>query len=292
MLEVKKEIVRSNNFNCLWEYFQIVIGCFITAISFNVFLAPNQIVSGGTAGLSIIVKQLYGVEPAITQWATNIPLFFIGLLFLGKKFGVKTAFGSCVLPLLILLTKNMPTVTQNPILSSVYGGVLAGIGLGLVFRSNGSTGGTSIIATLINYYTGFSIGKSQLIIDGLVILSGGLVFNVEKILYALIVNFITGKAIDLIQLGFTSSKLAFVVSDRVEEIRNAVIKDLDRGLTKLSGVGGYTEEEHDVLMVVMQQMEVNKFKVLVKEYDPNAFIIISDTHEVLGMGFDLSKVKQ
>jgi uncharacterized membrane-anchored protein YitT (DUF2179 family) len=273
----------------LVENFEILLGSFITALGFNIFLNPNDIASGGVAGISVIIKHLLGIQPAITQWALNIPLFFLGLIILGRLYGLRTVVGSFFLPLFIFITKNIPPITSNPLLASIYGGLVVGIGLGLVFKGNASTGGLSIIASIVNKYTGFSMGKCQMITDAFVVISASLVFSPDKVLYALISIFLTSKAIDLIQLGFTSSKVAFVVSDKSDEISKIILKNLNRGLTKLSGLGGYTEENRTVLMVVMEQSEITRFKTIVESIDPTAFIIISNTHEVLGRGFNLHK---
>ncbi|SMC23831.1 Uncharacterized membrane-anchored protein YitT, contains DUF161 and DUF2179 domains [Clostridium acidisoli DSM 12555] len=271
------------------ENLEILLGSFLTALGFNVFLNPNDIASGGVAGISVIIKHVFGVQPAITQFALNIPLFFLGLIILGKLYGLRTVVGSFFLPFFIFLTKNIPAITLNPLLASIYGGLVVGIGLGLVFKGNASTGGLSIIASIVNKYTGFSMGKCQMLTDACVVISASIVFSPDKVLYALISIFLTSKAIDLIQLGFTSSKVAFVVSDKSDEISKIILKNLNRGLTKLSGLGGYTEESRTVLMVVMEQSEITRFKNMVEAIDPSAFIIISNTHEVLGRGFNLHK---
>jgi uncharacterized membrane-anchored protein YitT (DUF2179 family) len=273
----------------LIDNLQILLGSFVTAVGFNAFLNPNDIASGGIAGISVIIKHMLGIQPAITQWALNIPLFFLGLIVLGKLYGLRTVVGSFFLPLFIYLTKNLVPVTTNPLLASIFGGLVVGIGLGLVFKGNASTGGLSIVASIVNKYTGFSMGKCQMITDAFVVISASLVFTPDKVLYALISIFVTSKAIDLIQLGFTSSKVAFVVSEKSDDISKIILQNLDRGLTKLSGLGGYTDEKRTVLMVVMEQSEITRFKNLVEAIDPTAFIIISNTHEVLGKGFNLHK---
>lgn len=280
---------KNSKYHYIMQYLQLIIGCVITAVGFNVFLKPNQIASGGMVGISLIVKELFNIEPAITQWGGNIALFLVGLFLLGKKYILRTALGSLILPLFIFFARNLNAVTLNPLLGSIYGGLLAGIGLGLVFKSDGSTGGTSILASIVNKYAGISLGNSQGLIDASVIIAAAFVFDGEKALYAIISLFITSKAIDLIQLGFSGSKVAFIVSNESEIIKEYVLKNLDRGVTKLSGFGGYTEEERTILMVVMDKSEINRFKDLVKSIDPKAFIIISDTHEVLGQGFNLNR---
>jgi uncharacterized membrane-anchored protein YitT (DUF2179 family) len=289
---VKKRSEKTVNtvYALILEYILLLIGCLLTAVSFNLFLSPNHIASGGVVGLSVIIRELFGVEPAITQWLVNIPLFAAGLLLLGKKFGLKTAVGSFFLPFFILLTRDLKPLTENLLLAALYGGIGVGTGLGLVFRSKGSIGGFTVIAHMIHKYTGFTIGKVIMALDALVILTAGLSLNAEKALYALIVVFVTGRAIDLVQMGLTYSKVAFVISDHHAAISDAILNELDRGLTKLPGLGGFTGEERTVLMVVMNQSEVLRFKTLVKKQDPHAFIIISDTHEVLGQGFKFQPV--
>jgi uncharacterized membrane-anchored protein YitT (DUF2179 family) len=249
------------------------------------FLSPNQVASGGVSGISILVRQVFGIEPAYTQWALNIPLFLLGLKLLGQQFGIKTAVGSVLLPLLILLTRGLPPLTDNLLLASIYGGILIGIGLGLVFRGKGSTGGLDLAAQLVHKFTGMSLGLAVAMLDGMVILAAGIVLSPEKALYALIGLFVTGKTINAVQIGFNYSKVAFIISDRAEAIREAVLSELDRGLTMLQATGGYTGEIRTVLMVVVGQTEVSRLKELVKATDPGAFVILSDTNEVLGEGF-------
>jgi uncharacterized membrane-anchored protein YitT (DUF2179 family) len=269
------------------EYGLLLLGSLLIAVSFNVFLSPNQVASGGVAGISIIVDDVLGIEPALTQWALNILLFIAGMRLLGKQFGLKTAVGTAVLPLFVLLTKGLPTLTHNMLLASIYGGILIGIGLGIVFRGRGSTGGLDLAAQIVHKYTGLSLGLSIAMLDGLVILTAGFVFSAEKALYALIGLYVTSKTINVVQLGFSYSKVAFIISREIESIQEAILHELDRGLTKLKGAGGYSGEDRTVLMVVVSQTEVIKLKELVKAHDPKAFVILSDTNEVLGEGFKL-----
>ncbi|WP_079914269.1 YitT family protein [Paenibacillus sp. 32352] len=267
------------------EYVLLLLGSLLIAISFNMFLSPNQVASGGVSGISIIVNSLFGIEPAITQWALNIPLFLLGTWALGGQFGVKTAIGSVLLPMLILLTRDLPPLTNNILLASIYGGILIGMGLGLVFRGRGSTGGLDLAAQMIHRFTGLSLGLAVAMLDGMVILTAGIVLSPEKALYALIGLFVTSKTINIVQLGLSYSKVAFIISSETAPIREAILHDLDRGVTQLHATGGYTGEERTVLMVVVGQSEVTRLKQLVKALDPGAFVILSDTNEVLGEGF-------
>lgn len=269
------------------EYGMLLLGSLIIALSFNYCLKPNQVASGGVTGISVITLELFGFQPALVQWALNIPLFLLGAFLLGKQFGLKTAVGSFVLPLFVLLTQNGEPLTDNLLLATIYGGIGIGVGLGIVFRGRGSTGGLDLAAQLIHRFTGISLGIAVAMLDGLVILTAGLVFDAEKALFALIGLYVTSKTIDVVQLGFNYAKVAYIISEETEAIAEAVLHDLDRGLTRLNGAGGYTGAERTVLMVVVSQNEVSRLKELVRDVDPTAFIIISETREVLGEGFKL-----
>lgn len=263
----------------------IVIGSLITAVAFNMFMLPNQIASGGVAGLSVLAESWLGIEPAFTQWGLNIPLFILGVLILGKQYGVRSLLGSIVLPLFIFMTKDGPIPTTNPLLASIYGGIGVGLGLGLVFRGRGSTGGLTILAQIIQKITGLSFSMSVVLLDGTVITLAAFVLGMEQALYALIALFVTGRVINTLEVGFSNTKVAYIISDMTEEISTAILNDLDRGLTKLNAQGGYTGDQRTVLMVVVGQNEITRLKALVRSVDPGAFVIITEAHEVLGEGF-------
>ncbi|MDP5275896.1 YitT family protein [Chengkuizengella axinellae] len=285
----KKPIIQYGSpMSQILEYLHLIIGSFIVAFSFNLLLNPNEIASGGVVGISTILYSLFNFEPAITQWLINIPLFLAGIVLLGKKFGIKTAVGSVIMPLFVLMTSDLTPPTNNLLLATIFGGIGIGLGLGIVFRGRGSTGGIDLAAQIIHKYTGLSLGLSLAILDGLVILTAGILISPEKAMYALIGLFVTSRTINAVQIGFSYSKVAYIITKETEEVQEAIINQLDRGLTKLSGYGGYTEEEKIVFMVVVGQTEVTKLKTLVRSIDPNAFIILSDTNEVLGEGFKLT----
>lgn len=269
----------------LKEYLLLVVGAFILAASFNMFLNPNQIASGGVAGISTVVEHLTGLKPAYIQWVLNIVLFLAGLTFLGGDFATKTAVGTVIFPLFVWLTEGLPSPTSNVMLATLYGGIGTGIGLGIVFRARGSTGGLALAAQLIHRWTGWSLGMAVALLDGMVILSAGFVFSPENALFALLSLYIASKTIDILQSGFAFSKVAYIISKESEAISQAVLTDLDRGLTKLNGTGGYTGDSRTVLMIVVSQAEVSRLKTMVKAIDPDAFVMISDTKEVLGEGF-------
>ncbi|MEW9109679.1 MAG: YitT family protein [Cytobacillus gottheilii] len=267
------------------EYAFVLLGSAIVAISFNVFLLPNRVASGGVSGISTILDTVVGWEPAYVQWAFNIPLFIAGVILLGRQFGAKTLAGTIFLPFVVFLTNDWGAWTSDPLLASLFGGIGVGLGLGIVFRGKASTGGTDLAAQIINKYTGLSLGTCVALIDGLIVLSAAIVFNIEQGLYALIGLYVTSKTIDLVQVGFGRSKMALIITEKQDEVREGILNKIDRGVTKLSAYGGYTDHERPVLLCVVDQTEFTKLKQLVKTIDPSAFIIVTDAAEVLGEGF-------
>lgn len=267
------------------EYVYVIVGAAIIAIGFNVFLLPNQVASGGVSGISTILHGFFGWNPGIVQYAFNIPLFIAGVLLLGKKFGIKSFIGTITLPFIVLLTNSWEPWTDNPLLGALFGGIVVGLGIGLVFKGNASTGGTDLLAQIITKFTGLSLGTSVLLIDGVIAISAAIVFDLEKGLYALIGLYVTTKTIDIIQLGFSQSKMVYIITLKQDEVREAIYAEINRGVTKLPAIGGYTGEARPVLMVVVYQTEFTKLKQLIKSVDPSAFVIVSDAYEVLGEGF-------
>ncbi|GIM45441.1 UPF0750 membrane protein YvjA [Collibacillus ludicampi] len=278
--------VRRNSW--IREYLLMSVGALILSIAVNWIFIPNKTVTGGVSGIGILLYYTIGLPITYSQLLFNIPLFIAGVKWLGgKTFGVKTLYGILTLTFFLWLTEPLihHPLTTNPLLASIYGGLTLGLAIGLVFRAQGSTGGTDLLARLFQKATGVSPGVLLLFIDGSIIASAGIIFNVERILYALISLFVTSKTIDFIQQGFSQAKLAYIISRHDKELQDAVLFNLNRGITRLTGVGGYTGEERPIFMCVVQQSEVSKLKNLVREVDPQAFVIVTDAHEVLGEGF-------
>ncbi len=267
------------------EYLYVLLGSAIVALAFNVFLLPNRVASGGVSGISTITHAVFGWEPALVQWALNIPLFIAGVIFLGGHYGVKTLIGTLFLPFVVFLTNDLRPWTNDPLLASLFGGIGLGLGLGIVFLGKASTGGTDLAAQIINKWTGLSLGTCVAIIDGLIVLTAAVVFDIERGLYALIGLYVTTKTIDLVQIGLGRSKMAMIITGKTEEVRLAVLTKLDRGVTKLSAYGGYTNAERPILMCVVDHREFTNLKQLVKDIDSSAFVIVMDAAEVLGEGF-------
>jgi uncharacterized membrane-anchored protein YitT (DUF2179 family) len=271
--------------NTINEYLFVIVGAAVIALGFNLFLFPNQVASGGVSGISTILHGVFGWNAGLVQYAFNIPLFIAGVVILGKKFGVKSLIGTLALPFFVLMTDGWDAWTLNPLLGAIFGGIIVGLGIGLVFKGNASTGGTDLLAQIITKYTGLTLGTSVLLIDGIIAISAAIVFDLEKGLYAIIGLYVTTKTIDIVQLGFSQSKMVYIITQHEVEVRDAIYKEINRGITKLPAIGGYTGEERPVLMVVVYQTEFTKLKQVLKTVDPQAFVIVSDAYEVLGEGF-------
>ncbi|MGM0876474.1 MAG: YitT family protein [Bacillota bacterium] len=269
----------------LIECIYILIGSTFVAIGFNLFLLPNRIASGGVSGISTILDSTLGFEPAYVQWAFNIPLFIAGVILLGKQFGIKTLIGTIFVPLVVYLTRNWEPATLDPLLGSLFGGIAIGLGLGIVFRGKASTGGTDLAAQIIHKYTGLSLGTCVALIDGLIVLSAAFVFNIEQGLYALVSLYVTSKTIDIVQIGWGRSKMTMIITNKQIEVQDAILHEIDRGVTRLAAHGGFTNNERPVLMCVVDQTEFTKLKQLVRSIDPQAFVTVTDASEVVGEGF-------
>ncbi len=213
------------------EYVYVVIGSGLVALAFSVFLLPNQIASGGVSGISTILYGLFQWKPSIVQWSLNIPLFFAGLFFLGRRFGAKTLVGTVVLPFFVFIFESWGAATEDPLLGAIFGGLGIGAGLGIVFRGKASTGGVDLLAQIVHKYTGASLGSIILLIDGTIVTSSALFFGIEQALYALIAMFITAKTIDVVQIGLGTTKMALIISDKEDELRQGILTHIFRGVT-------------------------------------------------------------
>ena len=274
-----------NTKDIIKEYVLVLLGAAIIGFGFDSFLFPNQVASGGVSGISTILYGLFGWNAGLVQYALNIPLFISGVIVLGKKFGFKSFVGTVALPFFVILFADIGPLTLNPLLASLFGGIVVGFGVGLVFKGNASTGGTDLLAQIITKFTGLTLGTSVLLIDGLIAISAAIVFDLEKGLYALLALFVTTKTIDIVQLGFSQSKMVYIITDKQDEMRDVIYSEINRGITKVPALGGYTGEERLMLMVVVYQTEFSKLKQIIQTVDPKAFVIVSDAYEVLGEGF-------
>src|SRR5699024_10559375 len=277
------------NKNFITEYVQIIIGASLVALSYNLFLLPSKLAAGGISGVSTILYELYDLSPALTQLLINLPIFIIGWIALGKDFSWKTLLGTFWVPFIIYLTADFPYTVSNPVLGAIYGGIILGIGLGTVYKGRGSTGGTAAIAQVVKKFTGLSSGYSQLIVDGLVVTSSIIVFNLELTLFALICIYITSRTIDIVQLRTSASKLIMIITENEEKIHGLISEQIDRGLTKVRTIGGYSNQDRTMILCVAEQQEAVKLKRMMQAEEPTSFVVFISASEVLGRGFTLDK---
>jgi len=267
-------------------YGGVFLGVLITACGVSFFLIPAKIAAGGVSGFATVVFYLFDMPVGITMLILNIPLFLLSWRMIGPLFGKKTLFGTITISLLIdLFNRFAMPVTSDLLLCAIYGGVISGIGLGIAFRSGGSTGGTDMAAQLVAKFFSISVGQALLLVDGIVIILAGIAFGLELAMYALIAVFITTKTIDLVQEGQSYVKAILIISEQAEAIGNTIMERLERGVTSLDGKGMYTKKDKEILLVIVSRVEISHVKSIVNEHDKEAFVVIADVHEVLGEGF-------
>lgn len=266
-----------------------IIGGIIFALGYAAFLIPHKIVPGGVSGIAMIIRFLYGTPVGIVAILLNIPLFIIALRILGLSFGVKSLGAIIYTNILIdFLTYSVKieTPTDNTVLAALYGGILLGLGLGLIFRSDASTGGTDIIGQVLNRYTNMSVGMWIMVVDFVVItLAGVTTRSIELALLGYLALFLSSKIIDLVLEGIDYARAAFVVTTKANKITEEIYEKMQRGVTILEGHSPYSKEQRPVIMCVITKKQTPFFKSLVKKIDKDAFVILTDVFEVLGKGF-------
>lgn len=269
------------------RYLGMTIGIAIVAIGINMFFVPNKIAAGGITGLATVLHYLSGLSVGSLMLIFNVPLFIIGIKILGAKYGLKTLYGAIALAVLVdVFAPYTPTLTHDILLNSIYGGLLVGVGMGLVFRFRGNTAGTALAAAILHKIFNITVGQALLILDFFVVAFAGIVFkSPELALYAIIAIFVTAKIIDLVQEGPNNSKAFFIMAAEPELLAEGILKEVDRGVTFLQGKGGYTGQDRELLLCVVETSEVTQLKELIYQHDPQAFIIVTDAQEVLGEGF-------
>ena len=264
------------------------IGSALFALGFAMFLIPNDINTGGISGLAMILRELLGFGSIGTlTLLMNIPLFLIGGLKIGKRFFAGSLIGMVVSSVLMDLFALIPFATPEPLIGGLYGGVLCGAGLGLVFMAGASTGGSDILVRLLKKrYRNLPIGSISMMFDAMVVLLTGLVFrDISKALYSGVVVFVCGQVIDAVVYRFDYSRVALIISKEHEKIAKAISDQLDRGATYLHGAGSYTHQNIEVVLAVVRKGQLAELKELVMDIDENAFVIVQEAHQVLGDGF-------
>lgn len=272
----------------------VLFGSFLYAAAIQYFLIPNDIPMGGISGIAMIINRFTDWPVGIMIIAMNVPLFLISAKKLGVQFMVASLFGMIASSVMIDVLAARPHVlTTDPFLTCIYGGILLGIGLGIVYRAGATTGGSDIIAKLMRKkYAHINLGTFILIIDILIIGTYAIVFDKwESALYALIAMFLGSKLIDIVLYGASASKMCYIISDHPEEVKSFILEKLDKGVTILDGYGGYSGDKKKVLLCVIHPRQIVEIRAAVKNIAPDAFIIITDAKEVFGQGFsDVSDI--
>ena len=251
---------------------QLIIGCFVVAVAYNLFLAPNKLVAGGVSGFAIILKSLI--------------LLVISYILLGKEKTKGTIIGSLLFPLFVKLTSDVNYYieidTSQLLLSAIFGGVMYGFGAGMIFKAGYTTGGTDILNQIVSKYSKISIGKSMLYCDGLIILLSSFVFGVTKMMYSIIILYIVSVMSDKIILGISDSKAFYIITDEEKTIKEYILKHLNHGVTIFNAKGGFAKEKQNVLMCVLPTKDYYRLKEGIAEIDPEAFFVVTDAYEVFG----------
>lgn len=263
----------------------IVIGALIVSVALELFLVPNLITDGGITGISVMTSYLSGLPLGIFLFIINLPFLIVGYRMIGKTFAISTLLGISVMSLGTALLHEVPAFVNNTVLAFVFGGVFLGLGTGLVIRFGGSLDGTEIIAILISRKTPFSVGEIIMFFNFFILVTAGFVFTWESAMFSLLAYYIAYKTIDVVVDGLNESKSVWIISDQIDEIGDAILSRLGRGVTYLSGEGGFSGDPKKVIFCVITRLEEAKLKEIVTEVDESAFLAVGNIHDVKGGRF-------
>jgi len=271
------------------DYLLILLGAFIQALALRLFLVPSNLVSGGISGLAQLVNYYTVIPIGLMVLLGNIPLFVLGWHHLGgPRFALRTVLSILAFSIFtdtLVLFLPAQGVTDDMVLNTLFGGLILGIGLGIVYRGRGTSGGTDILGRILNRHTGITISQAYLITDSVVVLGAGFVFGWTEALYGLVLIYISGLAAEVALQGTNIIRTAMIVTTQTDQVARAIMTDLERGVTILAGTGGYTGEPRAVIYCTVSRMEINRLKILVHDIDPQAFMVIGQAQEALGEGF-------
>lgn len=267
------------------KYFFLLLGSLIYITGLEVFLVPNNIIDGGVVGISIMASYLTDIPFGVFMVALNLPFLYLGYNQIGKTFAIATIFSICAISVLSVFFEPIPQITEDNFLSAIFGGIIAGAGVGMVIRFGGSLDGTEIVAIIMDRKTSFSVGEIVLFFNLFILGTAGFIFGWDKAMYSLIAYFVISKMIDVVIKGLDESYAVMIVSDEYEEIADALMHRLGRGVTYLHGQGAYTGADKQVLYCVVTRLEVVKLKEIALEKDETAFVTINPVHDIVGGRF-------
>lgn len=271
------------------DFSLVTIGSFIGSLGFSCFMSHNHIASGGVVGLAVSLHKIFGWNEGNFVLLANIPLLLSCYFLLGKETFLKTIYGAWIYSFFIKITEHFPTVTHNPLLAGIFGGILTGFGLGLVFLGNSSTGGTGIITQILHKYTPLPLAVAMTLIDGLSVAMGFVAFNPDTVMYSIMSLFVISYVVNIMQVGTNSSRNVMIVSHNVTEIKKIISNTIDRGVTEIPIVGGFSGKQQTMLMTTVSGQEIPRLEKNILKIDETAFIIVTPASRVRGRGFSLTK---
>ena len=273
--------------NKILDILGILFGNFLLAVSVAYFVLPFDILSGGVAGISIITKGLWGWSPTVTIDVLVIGLFIIGAIVLGKEFALKTALSSLVYPFFLEFLVRLPVKLEiDALMAVVFGGLIAGLGVGIAFRHDASTGGTDIVSLIANKYLGVQVSTAVMVTDGIITLRGLIAYGMQDVLMGIIYIYASGVAINKVMVPKINEAVAlYIITDKKKDICEYIHNVLSRGTTLLHGKGGFTEQDKDIILTVVSKNQYMHLSNYIDQVDPYAFVIVSDAKEIKGEGF-------
>lgn len=279
-MEIKKHMGR---------YIQIILGCFIVCLGFNLFIIPAHLLTGGISGIALIIYYLTGLPVGAQNLLYNLPILYLAYRVFGKLYAWDTIVGTAVLSIILDTTHFMVdwNLTGDGMLCAIFGGVLAGIGFGMIFRANANTGGLDVVGAVAKKFYSLDVGTVVFVLNFIIVMASAWMFSVNEALYTLVSIYVTAELTNRVAAGFNREKSIFIVSPAAEQICQDIMENVHRGVTYLEGKGGFAKERKDILFIVVRLTQVSRVKTIVDHYDPQAFMIVSDTSEVSGKGFTL-----
>jgi uncharacterized membrane-anchored protein YitT (DUF2179 family) len=263
----------------------ITLGAILMGVGLEIFLVPNKVIDGGITGISIMLSYITGWHLGIFIFLLNLPFFFLGYKQIGKTFAISTLYGIIVLSVTTTLLHPVPAFTEDILLAAIFGGIILGVGIGIVIRYGGSLDGTEILAILANKRLPFSVGEIVMFINFFILGSSGFVFSWDRAMYSILAYFAAYKTMDITIAGLDESKSVWIISDEYQNIGDAIMNRLGRGVTYLSGEGAFSGDDKKVIFCVINRLEESKLKDIVSENDPAAFLAVADIAEVRGGRF-------
>ena len=278
-----KKIVMYKN---IQKLLKLILGCLLISLSYNIFIAPNKLVSGGVSGIAIIINNVINLQNSTIILTINAILLILSMVFLGRKKTNATILGSILFPIFIRITENinvwLKIDTSSMLFSTIIGGILFGVGAGIIYKAGFTTGGTDILNQIVSKYFKISIGNSMLIIDGTIVITSGLFFGINNMMYSIVLLYIISLISDRVILGISESKVFFIATSKEKEVKKFIIEELGHGVTIFLAEGGFKKKNQTIIMTTLPTRVYYTLKEGIKKIDNDAFYIITDTYEVFG----------